>query len=93
MKTRDERIIEALQQLRPSKLELINDSQKHAGHAHHLGGAPLTGETHYKLLIVCEQFESLSRIERQRLVMNLLKSEFESGLHALEIRARGPSEG
>lgn len=92
MKTRDERILEALKELRPSRLELINDSQKHAGHAHHMGGAPVTGETHYKLMIVSDRFENVSRVERQRMVMDLLKNEFESGLHALEIKARSPSD-
>lgn len=92
MKTRDQRILESLQSLQPLKLDLINDSQKHAGHAHHMGGAAFTGETHYKLFIVSDQFANVSRIERQRMVMNLLKAEFDSGLHALEIRARSPSE-
>ena len=87
--TRDERIVSALQALNPVKIELTNDSQKHAGHAHHLGGAGFTGDTHYKLLIVSEKFNGLSRLERQRAVTDLLKNEFSSGLHALEIKAAG----
>lgn len=89
---RDERIKQALQVLEPVRLELRNDSEKHASHTQHLGGAGHTGDTHYKLVIVSPQFEGLSRIDRQRAVMNLLKSEFTSGLHALEIKASAPSE-
>lgn len=90
--TREERILAALQQLSPKKIELINDSQKHAGHIEHLGSAGFTGETHYKLIIVSDIFTGQSRIDRQRTVMNLLKEEFNSGLHALEIKARSPDE-
>ncbi|MEK6627545.1 MAG: BolA family protein [Bdellovibrionota bacterium] len=90
--SRDQRILEAMKPLNPLKLELINDSQKHASHVEHLGSAGFTGETHYKLIIVSPLFEGQSRIDRQRLVMNLLKDEFSSGLHALEIKARSPEE-
>lgn len=92
MKTRDERIKASMQALKPVQLELKNDSQKHAGHAEHLGSAGFTGETHYKLTIVSDLFTGQSRIDRQRMVMDLLKDEFKSGLHALEIKAKAPGE-
>lgn len=92
MNSREERILAAMQSLKPTQLELINDSQKHAGHTEHLGAGGFTGETHYRLIIVSELFTGQSRIDRQRLVMNLLKDEFNSGLHALEIKAKAPSE-
>lgn len=92
MKSRDERIKEALQPLKAIHLELINDSQKHAGHTEHLGAGGFTGETHYRLIIISDIFTGQSRIERQRMVMNLLKDEFNSGLHALEIKAKSPTE-
>ncbi|MGZ3726859.1 MAG: BolA family protein [Pseudobdellovibrio sp.] len=81
-----------MQSLTPVKLDLQNDSEKHRGHAHHLGGAGFTGDTHYKLIIISPQFEGQSRIDRQRMVMDLLKDEFKNGLHALEIKANAPSE-
>ncbi|MEQ1724203.1 MAG: BolA family protein [Pseudobdellovibrio sp.] len=92
MSTRDERILELMKQLGPIKIELVNDSHKHASHAEHIGGAGLTGDTHYKLTIISAQFEGQSRIDRQRMIMNLLKDEFKNGLHALEIKAKSPSE-
>jgi stress-induced morphogen len=92
MSSREERILELMKQLGPMKIELVNDSHKHAGHAEHIGGAGLTGETHYKLTIVSTLFEGQTRIDRQRMIMNLLKDEFKNGLHALEIKAKSPTE-
>jgi len=90
---RDERISLLLKNgLNPAVFELVNDSAKHAGHTQHLGGAGFTGETHYKLKIVSHVFEGLSRIDRQRHVMNLLTEEFKTGLHALEIKTLTLSE-
>ena len=91
-KNRDERILEMMQQLQPTQLEIKNDSAKHAGHIEHLGSAGFTGETHYKLTITSPLFIDQSRIDRQRMVMNLLKEEFLNGLHALEIKAKAPTE-
>ncbi|MBC7420265.1 MAG: BolA family transcriptional regulator [Bdellovibrio sp.] len=92
MKTRDARILEIMKQLNPTELELKNDSAKHASHVEHLGAAGFTGDTHYKLTIVSPLFKAQSRIDRQRMVMNLLKDEFANGLHALEIKAKAPGE-
>lgn len=89
---RELRILDLMKQLSPVHVQLVNDSQKHAGHTQHLGGAGFTGETHYRLEIVSPMFSGVSRIDRQRMVMDLLKTEFTSGLHALEIKARAPGE-
>ena len=89
---RYERILNKLSVLEPVEIKLINNSEAHAGHSQHLGEAARTGETHYRLIIVSEQFKGLSRIDRQRAVMDLLKEEFTAGLHALEIKARAPDE-
>ena len=92
MSTRDQRILEKMKSLKPEQIQLQNDSQKHAGHAQHLGVNGLTGETHYRLDIVSLLFVGKSRLERQRMVMDLLKDEFVTGLHALEIKAKTPDE-
>ena len=68
----------------PSVLEITDDSAKHAGHA---GAAP-GGETHYTIEIVSESFEGLSRVQIQRTIMMLLQGEFDTGLHALSLKAR-----
>lgn len=92
MKNREQRIIEKMQVLAPISLEVKNDSHKHASHVEHLGSAGFTGETHYKLIMVSPQFNGKSRIDRQRMVMDLLKDEFSNGLHALEIKVKAADE-
>jgi BolA protein len=89
---REYRILEILKKLKPSQIDLKNESAKHAGHAEHLGSAGFTGETHYKLMIKSPLFLGVSRIDRQRMVMDLLKDEFKTGLHALEIKATATDE-
>ncbi len=82
--TRSQRIHSSLtEKFAPSRLEVVDDSHKHAGHA----GARPEGETHYTVHIVSPQFEGLSRVAIQRAVMEALKSEFDAGLHALSIKA------
>lgn len=67
----------------PSALEIADDSHKHAGHA----GAKPEGETHYTVKIVSARFEGLSRVAMQREIMQALQAEFDTGLHALSIKA------
>lgn len=74
--------------LRPIKLEIIDESDRHAGHA----GARPGGETHYRLHIVSEAFVGKSRVERHRLVNAALAAELASGLHALALTAAAPDE-
>jgi BolA protein len=82
--TRAQRIEHLLTQaLSPAALEIIDDSSKHAGHA----GARPEGETHYTVRIQAAAFEGLSRVAMQRAVLDALKPEFETGLHALSIKA------
>ncbi len=81
---RSERIHRSLSKsFAPSALEVIDDSHKHAGHA----GAQPEGETHYTVRIVSSAFAGLSRVAMQRAIMDALKDEFDSGLHALSIKA------
>nr|WP_321439506.1 BolA family protein [uncultured Hyphomonas sp.] len=70
----------------PVELEISDDSAKHAGHA----GASPEGETHYSVKIVSPAFEGLSRVQIQRTVMLALQQEFDTGLHALALKASAP---
>ncbi len=72
----------------PTSLTVTDDSAGHAGHA----GASPEGETHYSVEIVSEAFEGLSRVQVQRTVMMVLQPEFESGLHALALKASAPGK-
>ncbi len=74
--------------LAPSKLGLIDDSARHAGHA----GARAQGESHFRLTIVAAAFAGKSRIERQRLVFAALGDLMQTDIHALSITALTPAE-
>ena len=84
-----ERIVARLTEaLDPILLEVVDESDRHAGHA----GAREGGGTHYRARIVSGRFAGLSRIARHRLVYDLLTAEFAEGLHALALVADAPGE-
>jgi BolA family transcriptional regulator, general stress-responsive regulator len=87
--TLTELITQRLQdRLHPTRLEVTDESHQHHGHAGWREG----GETHFRLDIVSDAFDGKSRIERHRLVNEILAEAFERGLHALAIKARTPGE-
>lgn len=45
-----------------------------------------------RLTVVSSKFENMPLLERHRMINNLLKDEFSSGLHALSIKAKTPKE-
>ena len=65
----------------------IQDAEVYLENESHTHSVPKGSETHFKLLIVSDQFIGLSKVARQRLVYSHLDSEFKSGLHALTLRA------
>ncbi|OMO74561.1 BolA protein [Corchorus capsularis] len=89
--SRGKRIREKLErELSPVVLEVEDISYQHAGHAGVRGSDD--GETHFNLRIVSKEFEGKSLVKRHRLVYGLLDEELQSGLHALSIVAKTPSE-
>ncbi len=76
------------QALAPSRLEVIDDSGLHAGHA----GAQPGGETHFNVVVISERFAGMGRVERQRLVYGLLKDELAGPIHALALVTRTAAE-
>ena len=84
-----ERIVARLKEaLDPVSLDVVDESDRHAGHA----GARVGGGTHYRVRVVSARFERQSRIERHRLVYDVLAAEFADGLHALALVAKAPDE-
>ncbi|HYD71986.1 MAG TPA: BolA family protein [Candidatus Binatia bacterium] len=87
--SRSERMHELLTaQFAPQKIVIEDHSELHAGHA----GARPGGQTHYRLTLVSQTFEGLTRVARQRLIYHALREEFETGLHALSLDLKTPSE-
>jgi BolA protein len=72
----------------PTRLVVIDESHRHAGHA----GARPGGETHFAVTITSAGFAGLGRVARQRLVYDALKAELAGGLHALSLVTRTPDE-
>jgi BolA protein len=74
--------------LNPTRLDLVNESHLHAGHS----ASPGTGESHFRLLIVSDDFTGKSRVARHRIVNDVVQDELRDGVHALAIKALAPGE-
>ena len=81
----EQRLREALA---PVHLRVVNDSDRHAGHAGHDG----SGESHFTVEIEAIAFAGMSRLNRQRAVNAALADLLRDRIHALAIRARAPGE-
>jgi BolA protein len=73
----------------PESLRVEDESHQHEGHAGHRPG----GQTHYRVYIVAEAFRGKSRIDRHRMINQMLAQELAGGVHALAIHASAPGEG
>lgn len=84
---RVERIRQVLTaRLAPVELLIRDDSAAHAGHA----GAREGG--HFSVLVVSDQFEGRTRMQRHQLVYEAVAELMRTDIHALSIRARTPRE-
>ncbi len=72
----------------PLELDIFDESARHAGHA----GARPRGESHFRVRIVSDCFEGLSRLERQRRIHAALAHELATQIHALSLTALTPRE-
>ena len=72
--------------LNPEKIEIRDDSARHAGHA----GAREGG--HFHVLIVSPAFVGLSPIQRHRRIYEALGDLKQAGIHALSLQALAPGE-
>jgi BolA family transcriptional regulator, general stress-responsive regulator len=85
---RAERIRATLQQtLHTASVELIDDSQLHAGHA----GAR-DGRGHFRVRVVSADFAGLRPLQRHQLVYRSLGELMQTDIHALSIEALTPDE-
>ena len=64
-----------------TKLDVINESHLHAGHA----GDDGTGESHWRVVIAAPEFAKMSRIARHRAVHAALGVGIIGRIHALAI--------
>jgi BolA family transcriptional regulator, general stress-responsive regulator len=74
--------------LEPVRLDVVNESELHAGHR----GSPGTGNSHFRLLIVSAKFAGQSRVNRHRMVNELMADFLSGGVHALALSTYAPGE-
>jgi BolA protein len=77
---------ERLNTLKPSKLEIRDDSALHKGHQGNAGGG------HFSVTIESSLFSGKSTIIRHRLVYQALGDLIPSRIHALSINALAPDD-
>ncbi|KAL1796576.1 hypothetical protein ACET3X_005116 [Alternaria dauci] len=78
--------------LKPTSLEIYNDSHKHA---HHKAMQGVTSrETHFRVFITSSEFQGKMQLARHRMINSLMKEELakEGGIHALQLITRTPEE-
>lgn len=66
----------------PENLEIINESNLHAGHNPE---AAATNDTHYRIRISAASLAGKSRVSQHREINAALRFAFDEGLHALAI--------
>ena len=66
----------------PARLEVVDDSEKHRGHAGWREG----GESHFSVVIEAPAFGTMSRIDRHRAVHAALGPELVGRIHALALK-------
>jgi BolA protein len=83
--TRREILRQKLQvSLQPEHLEVLDESSNH--------NVPAGSETHFRVLVVTEQFVGTSRLARHRAIHRALQQDLAGGVHALAIDAWTPQE-
>ncbi|MBO0765331.1 MAG: BolA family transcriptional regulator [Hyphomicrobiaceae bacterium] len=76
------------QALRPTRLDILDESHLHAAHS----PQAQAGESHFRVLVVSSKFAGKSRLARHRMVNELLADELATKVHALAIHAYAPGE-
>ena len=85
--SRIEQMRNMLAALHPAKIDIVDDSHKHAGHE----GAR-SGGGHYTLYIVSDGFVGKSTLARHRMIYSALGEMMKRDIHALNIQAYTPQE-
>ncbi len=65
----------------PTALEVVDDSERHRGHAGYQEG----GQSHFNVMIRAEAFAGMSRVARHRAVHEALGKPLVSRIHALSL--------
>ncbi|MFT6396025.1 MAG: BolA protein [Bradymonadia bacterium] len=63
-------------------LQVLNESHMHS--------VPANSETHFRVIVVSDDFEGANRVKRHRLINKLLAPQLQGPVHALAIEAVTP---
>lgn len=78
-------IVQKLQSaFEPEQLQVVNESDQH--------NVPPGSESHFKVVIVTPQFESLREVARHQSVYKVLSDELAGSVHALALHTYSPEE-
>jgi BolA protein len=73
--------------LQPQMLDIEDESHLHVGHA----GAR-DGRGHFRVIIVADAFEGLTRVQRHQRIYAALGDLMQTDIHALAVQALTPAE-
>lgn len=83
--SRKERIKQLLaEQFQPLHLEVEDES--------HMHNVPEGAQSHFKVILVSDQFEGMTPVARQRKVNQLVAEEFATGMHAFSLFTWTPQQ-
>ena len=82
MSVRDEIEARLTEAFAPTAIEVIDDSERHHGHAGWREG----GDTHFRITIASGKLDDLSRVDQHRAINAALADQFAAGMHALNIK-------
>lgn len=83
----EEQLRVRLTALSPTRLDINDDTARHAGHVGAAGGG-----RHFLITIESAQFAGKARLARQRLVLDAAGDLMQGAIHALSINAKAPGE-
>ena len=73
--------------LQPQMLDIEDESHLHVGHA----GAR-DGRGHFRVIVVADAFEGLTRVQRHQKIYAALGDLMQTDIHALAVQALTPAE-
>ena len=68
----------------PQHVDVVNESSMH--------NVPKGSETHFKVVVVTDQFHGKPLLQRHRMVNAVLQQELNEGVHALSILSKTPQQ-
>ncbi|MCL4104021.1 UNVERIFIED_CONTAM: hypothetical protein GTU68_034883 [Idotea baltica] len=71
-------------QLSPLVLDVVNESHQH--------NVPANSETHFKVVVVSEQFAGVRKVARHQMIYTILAEQLQGPVHALAIHAYSGEE-